>query len=365
LSVPGTLSFLVAFIVSAGCGDDGGAADTAPPVDSSVDDTGLGDADASDGSDTGISDASDTAVPDAAPPWTGPDLLSETGLYSDFDARTLAEGVTIFAPRWPLYSDGSEKNRYLLLPPGTTIDTSDADAWVFPDGTRAWKDFRRDGVLVETRFLEKTGEGDFGWRYVAYVWDVGETEAVATPEGLVDALGTPHDVPDQADCLNCHRGGSGFLLGVSALQLGDVGGLLETLVGDGWLSDAPPPAADLEAPGTPEIADVLGYLHANCGHCHNDRHPLSFMRSMRLNLPIGVATPEETPTYRTAIGTPADHEIEGTFINVDPGMPARSQLWVRMGLLDPDLRMPQVGTELPDAIGVPMIEAWILGLPTP
>ena len=51
-------------------------------------------------------------------PVLGPAQLSQTGLYRDFAARTLAEGVIRYVPRYELWSDGSEKDRYLLLPPG-------------------------------------------------------------------------------------------------------------------------------------------------------------------------------------------------------------------------------------------------------
>ena len=53
--------------------------------------------------------------------------------------------------------DGAELGRYLLLPRGTTIDTSVMDQWVFPVGTKSWIEFRVGGKLVETRFLWKQG----------------------------------------------------------------------------------------------------------------------------------------------------------------------------------------------------------------
>ena len=42
----------------------------------------------------------------------------------------------LISPRYPLWSDGAEKQRYLSLPPGTQIDTSNMDDWKFPVGTR-------------------------------------------------------------------------------------------------------------------------------------------------------------------------------------------------------------------------------------
>ncbi|MFN7134819.1 MAG: hypothetical protein ACK4N5_22255 [Myxococcales bacterium] len=48
---------------------------------------------------------------DAGQPLTGPERLSETGLYADFAARSLAPGVFEFTPRFELWSDGAEKRR--------------------------------------------------------------------------------------------------------------------------------------------------------------------------------------------------------------------------------------------------------------
>ena len=40
---------------------------------------------------------------------------------------------------------------------------------------------------------------------------------------------------------------------------------------EGWLSDAVPESS---VPGDPSTVAALGYLHANCSHCHNrDRPP--------------------------------------------------------------------------------------------
>src|SRR3954468_10090688 len=58
-----------------------------------------------------------------------PERLSETGLYTDIATGELAPGVLLFTPRFPLWSDGSEKQRWLLLPNGTQIDTSNMDDW--------------------------------------------------------------------------------------------------------------------------------------------------------------------------------------------------------------------------------------------
>ncbi len=62
--------------------------------------------------------------------------------------------------------DGAGKRRWIALPPGTAIDGSDPDGWIFPVGTRLWKEFAFDR-RVETRYLERTSEG---WRFATYLW---------------------------------------------------------------------------------------------------------------------------------------------------------------------------------------------------
>ena len=46
---------------------------------------------------------------------------------AEIDPRNLA-----FAPQYPLWTDGAAKRRWISLPPGTAIDASDPENWVFP-----------------------------------------------------------------------------------------------------------------------------------------------------------------------------------------------------------------------------------------
>src|SRR5262245_41272255 len=81
-----------------------------------------------------------------------PARLSQTGLYADIGAKALSPDVRGFNPQYPLWSDGLQKSRWIHLPPGTKIDTSDPDRFIFPRGTKLWKEFRANGRLVETRY---------------------------------------------------------------------------------------------------------------------------------------------------------------------------------------------------------------------
>lgn len=301
-------------------------------------------------------------------PLVGPERLSQTGLYADLAGRTLAPGVLPISPRYPLWSDGSDKERFLLLPPGQVIDTADMDGWRFPVGTRAWKHFYVGGRLVETRLLWKAraGRGYLGWYRVAYRWDQDGGDARAAPDGVSGVDGTAHDVPSQKDCDKCHAAAPDGLLGVDALQLSaaDGAGLLSQLARAGRLSA--PPAGEFQAPGAGMTQQALGYLHANCGSsCHNDRHPRPEVRSLRMDLSVADRTPMDTAVHRTTLGAPLRHQLpDGQTVVVVPGQPERSGLLTRMGLRDGGLwQMPPLGTRAVDPAGVAAVRAWIAGLP--
>jgi hypothetical protein len=297
------------------------------------------------------------------PPVTGPTLLSEAGLYADLASRTVAADLFAFAPRYEFWADGASKSRWLYLPPGSKIDTSRIDHFTFPVGTKVFKEFRYEGVLVETRLLMKVreGTGNKSWWQAAYVWKADGSDAVATPAGLKAALGTTHDVPSQIDCHNCHGDVSDVLIGVSAIQLSaPANSTLAALDAAGRLSTTPP--SDIEVPGTGVVKDALAYLHANCGHCHNgEAVRLNTQSRMRLRLLVAQKTPEETGAYTTTVGTVMKHTLaNGVTDVIVKGDPARSGLWLRMQARDL-YAMPPAGTQVVDPVGLETTRQWIAG----
>jgi hypothetical protein len=343
------MRWLIVALVASGCTSDDIAS---PPPDFAVD--------------AGVEDQ---ALLDLVMP-TGPQLLSQTGLYADFASRTLAPGIIEYQPRYELWSDGAVKNRYLLLPPNTKIDDGDMDDWVFPVGTKIWKQFTvpvdgGGGIVVETRLLQKEIDSKYGWWEVAYVWRADGSDADATPGGVEDPQGTIHRVPSQMDCNACHGNRRDVPIGVSAIQLStpDGGmGLLTQLSDLGKLTRVP--GTEYSPPGQGVVQDALGYLHGNCGHCHNPEWGLAGRVHLWMRLTIADATPEETATYKSAIGGITGHDLPGVGnIAVQPGDPAHSQLYARMGHRDDGWEMPPVCTKLVDVNGRQTIHDWILGLP--
>lgn len=291
-----------------------------------------------------------------------PPKLSQTGLFADMGSEQLAPGVTAYAPRFQLWSDGDQKRRWVYLPPGTQIESSDMDAWRFPMGTKLWKEFGTNGVRVETRLLEKVGPGEGDWLAVAYLWSSAPADAVLQPAGMPNALGTSHDVPSADQCLGCHGGTRSRVLGFSAVQLaheapeGELN--LARLSEQRWLTHAPP--QPLVVPGEPLAREALGYLHANCSHCHNQHRPQTdgprcFDPKQDFDLSLRsteLGTVWATATYRSTLGDV-----------VLPGDPEGSQLFqcARSATLF-RARMPPLATKGVDAQGLALIASWIRSL---
>lgn len=318
---------------------------------------------------------SDAAAPAAeAPPapYARPEYssLAETGLYADLTSGELRPGVRAFAPGFVLWSDGASKQRWLALPPGTQIDSSDMDRWSFPVGTRAWKSFALDGVLLETRLIERYGLGRDDYWMGSFVWNAEQSDATFMADGQQDVQGTAHDAPAQERCADCHNGEPGRLLGVSALQLaspaadseGDVWNLAQ-LAAEQRLSVPPEPDVPYGPPGDADTATALGYLHANCGHCHNPRGTSWPDTQMVLRLDVLSASPEETRLFQSVVGQELQYyrAAPGT-LRVSPGDPESSALIARMSTRGLKEQMPPLATEAIDETGLALVRRWIAGL---
>jgi hypothetical protein len=305
------------------------------------------------------------AVADAAPldPSLPSAFLSQTGLYADGAQQALAAGVQPYEVRFELWSDGASKKRFLYLPPGSKIDTTDPDAWIFPIGTKVWKEFSRDGVRLETRLIEKAAEGPEGWKHVAYAWNAAQTVATAVPLGTPSALGTSHDVPSQNDCQACHTGSSDFVLGVSAfgLPVNGPGISLAALVRDVRLTQ-PITAAQVAVPGNATAQAALGTLHANCGSCHRPGTFAWEKSELELRLKVGITSLQQTPAYLTAVNVKVGRIFENVPNRITPGKPAESAVYTRMISRAPMVGMPSVGTKIVDMAGSRMVADWITSL---
>jgi hypothetical protein len=274
--------------------------------------------------------------------------LGCTGLYSDWDSRTISPDARAFAPGHPLSSDATEKSRWIYLPPGTQVDTGgegregDLDNWIFPVGTKAWKQFSFGGRLVETRLLWKRSSG---WFRATYVWSADQGEALEHTgftgmlvEGA-DPRGPAYEIPAASACVRCHAGARDTLLGFELINLSApsaTGLTLAQLMAEGLLSA--PPAQPPVIPGENDAPAALGFLHSNCGVCcHNPRQQPGVGRlHMRLQSDE-LDSVESTSVWRTAVGLISGYQPPGEsgWSRIAPGNPDQSTVVYRASTRDP------------------------------
>jgi mono/diheme cytochrome c family protein len=196
----------------------------------------------------------------------------------------------------------------------------------------------------------------------AFVWNEAGTDAEFRPNGEENARGTSHDVPTATQCGTCHNGEAGRALGFSALQLSQGGGL-DALAEAELLSHPPSAGEEFSAPGDAPTSAALGYLHANCGHCHNPNGSARPDTNMNLRLDIGQTSPESTNAYLTTLGVELQYFDDTELVyRVAPGEPERSALIERMRERGSETQMPPFATELVHDEGVAVVTAWIRSL---
>jgi predicted small lipoprotein YifL len=301
--------------------------------------------------------------------------LGCTGLYSDWKARTISPDAKPFDPGLHLWSDGAAKERFIYLPPGSQIDTTDQNEWVFPVGTKVWKTFSLLGKKVETRYLFKVDA--ITWFRTTYAWDDNEIEAIELTGGRTNVRGLGYEIPVTDNCATCHMGRKDFLLGFDLVSLGspEAKGLnLAQLKAANLLTN--PPSVDPVIPGDATATAAFGYLHANCGTACHSPSPSAFAGTtglfMRLEVePTGALpnSPTLTNTYKTAVNKPSEfavpNEPPGSFLRIRGGSPEKSVIPWRDGRRDRFTQMPPLATHIRDEEGLAKIVNWIKTLPPP
>lgn len=352
------------------------------------------------GTDVVVEASADAA--DAAPctPWVAPascntdggmpDDLACTGLYDDIAQKKLACDVQEFSPGFVLWSDGAAKRRFLYLPPGSKIDVTDMDEWIFPLGTKLWKEFTIpvDGgtALVETRFFWKAPDKDIPdgvWKWTTFVWSPDGKTATKNDVGVSNVLGTSYQIPDHAQCAQCHQGRQDSVLGLEALLSAAPeakGVTYASLLAAGRLKTSaqggPPPASALQIPGNATERNALGYLHVNCGvACHNPTSPSpGNLSGLHMKLKANaLATVVGTDTVVKGVNKKPGNNWSGQpaapiggWYDIRPGDVSRSLIPARMNARDVldggTAQMPPVITHRVDDAGVAAVNAWITSM---
>lgn len=119
------------------------------------------------------------------------------------------------------------------------------------------------------------------------------------------------------------------------------------------LEDAPRVAAS-----TPTARAALGYLHGNCGHCHNSTGAFAGIEFV-LAQSVADAVESAARVHSSLVGHASRFRPAGaeTAHRVLPG--GESVLTMRMKTDNPFARMPPLGVSVIDMEGVALIERWI------
>ncbi|MEY4576229.1 MAG: hypothetical protein RL701_932, partial [Pseudomonadota bacterium] len=116
-------------------------------------------------------------------------------------------------------------------------------------------------------------------------------------------------------------------------------------------------------PGDEQARAALGYVHANCGHCHGGP---SARAGLTLTSVVGTASVADTSVYKGAVckcltrwwGKPTSDG--GTYKwRIAAGDAAHSGIIARMGARGTSDQMPSLGSEKVDVDGIAAISTWI------
>jgi glucose/arabinose dehydrogenase len=308
-----------------------------------------------------------------------PTLLSETGCVDATTPISPAASTLRDEVNFPFWSDGLDKERFVALPDGATIDEyrrkSAGDPTLvvpqlydFPDGTVFVKHFTEGELRVETRLFMRHEGGQ--WRGYSYEWNDDQTDATLLTDGKEKTLpsGRMWTFPSPSQCIACHTYAGGRALGFHPSQLNrDVVvdgaavnqiahfralGLVSTNTAVTFST-----IAKKDDPATLLEPWMRGYLHANCAMCHQpdgaSGHANWDGRFTVLMSAAGKRLIDRVPLVD-------DFDIEDARL-IAPGDPTRSILLNRIIRKD-EHRMPYVGNLELDSESIERVTTYIEGL---
>ena len=310
-----------------------------------------------------------------------PPTLSEFNFFKNAKEQIPHENVLPYELISSLFSDYSEKLRFIYVPEGKKAEYQEDWAFNFPEGSALIKTFlypidERDNSLgrnlLETRLLLKK---ESGWEAVSYVWNDNQDEAFIKLAGKaintswIDEEGTErkvrYKVPNKNECKECHAFNDVMTpIGPKARNLNknynyDDGSKNQLLK---WLElnlikNYP---EDLISTVNWEDEDqnfnlrARAYLDINCGHCHAFSGAAN---STGLYLNYDENRPKHLGVYKTPVA--AGRGSGNLKYSIVPKNPEESILLLRMLSTDPGIMMPEAGRSLVHKEAVFLIEEWI------
>ena len=310
--------------------------------------------------------------------------LSDYGLFNrPMSALRPAPGVVLYELNTPLFSDYSQKQRLVWLPPGAPAAYRRQGPFDFPVGTIIAKTFYYENDmldptagrrLIETRILERRDEG---WVGIPYLWNDAQTEAslaitgAAVPVAWKHENGTArhntHVVPNVNDCKRCHTSQAMQPIGPKAGNLNrDVAyadgsenqlahwSRIGILTGAPVLADSPKLAVWNDPHSGSVNERARAYLDVNCAHCHQADGPA---RNSGLHLNVDATDPYHLGVFKTPVA--AGRGTGGRLYSIVPGKPDESILEYRMQSVKSGEVMPEFGKALVHDQGLALIRQWI------
>lgn len=313
--------------------------------------------------------AAQTCMADPAAPF--PTLLSATGCFSEMAELTPGPDLVPYDLNAPLWTEGADKYRYLVVPPGTQLVERRDGGWTFPVGSVLVKVFAFGRRRIETRLMLLR---DDGWDFAEYRFRDDGLEADLLSESLlvpmvVDGTALEYFFPDEQSCRECHSRLSGVeVLGPRTAQLNrlyDYDGFtqnqLVAMRDNGLFANLDGPVSALDAWPDPSVRGgtlagrARAYLHGNCAHCHR---PDGFA-------PAGLDLDLRYDTRFVDTGTCDEPVMYGDLMHLSrirPGHERDSGLYRRMVAEGLD-RMPPVGATIADPAGEELVRRWIRSIP--
>lgn len=321
-----------------------------------------------------------------------PKFLSQTGAFTNLATLIARTGLLPFDVNSPLWSDGSQKQRWIAIPNDGTHNTAaervtyrETGSWDFPVGTVLVKHFalpvdeRNPSITkpLETRFFVHGANGVYYG--VTYKWNDAGTDAELMTSGgsrqmtITQGDGTTRtqrwDFPSRADCRTCHTTAADNVLGLRSHQMardftyaltGRTSNQLETwnalgIFGTSFGNRDPgtlPRAVDPHDSHASLDHRVKSYLDANCSHCHHpDGVAANFDASFHVPLFVqGI--------IKGMINRPYNGPDD---VVVEPGNTALSVMHARASVVGAG-QMPPLGKNVVDEKAVALITDWIKSL---